>query len=60
MKRNIKNYVPPTICCRTVIMEDGIAAGSATLKPGKSTSPYVPEVEDWTDGGNQSNDFDVL
>ncbi len=60
MKVRINCYVSPVICCKTVAMEEGIAAGSATLKPGKSTDPFVPEVEDWTDNGSQSKDFDVL
>ncbi|WKK58560.1 hypothetical protein [Sphingobacterium sp. BN32] len=53
-------YVAPMIILTTVEMESGIAAGSASLKPGTSNSPLVPQVEDWTDNGNQSSDFDVL
>ncbi|MGN0020940.1 MAG: hypothetical protein ACI35Z_09105 [Sphingobacterium hotanense] len=60
MKPNKNTYRAPSITQELIILESGIAVGSATLKPGKSDSPFVPEVEDWTDNGNQNKDFDVL
>ncbi|ULT24414.1 hypothetical protein KUH03_36340 [Sphingobacterium sp. E70] len=31
-------------------MESGIAAGSATLRPGDSGNPDSPKVNDWSSG----------
>jgi len=53
-------YVAPTINSTTIEMESGIAAGSASLKPGSPNAPFVPEVEDWSTSGNQSQDFGML
>lgn len=42
-----KEYLPPIIEVIIVEMEQGIAAQSATLNPGTSTDPYIPQTEDW-------------
>lgn len=60
MNHRKNQCVAPTISSTTIEMESGIAASSASLKPGSPNTPFVPEVEDWSSNGNQSQDFDVL
>lgn len=62
MKKNKKKYIPPTLEVISIEMEQGIAAGSATLNPGDSNSLNTPQVEELNDGGTiggGSNDFDI-
>lgn len=59
-KRTPKPYSAPTLSILVIDMEQGIAATSTgTINPGNSSTPNTPKVEDWTDKGNQSKDFDL-
>ena len=56
-----KVYTSPCINVFYVEMECGIAAGSATLRPGNSSNADAPGANDWNNSGNVSggtNDFD--
>ncbi|MFD1771620.1 hypothetical protein [Sphingobacterium suaedae] len=53
-----RSYSPPAIAHFVLQMECGIAAGSATLKPGDSGTPDIPKIDDWQDTGNTSTDYD--
>ena len=53
-------YLKPRVDWMCVELEAGIAVGSARLNPGNSDKPFVPEAEEWTDAGTQTDDFDVL
>jgi len=55
-------YISPRIHSFKIEMEEGIAAGSANLKPGTSQSPNEPSVGDRNnvgDIGNGDNNFDL-
>ena len=54
-------YVSPQIEQFAIVMESGIAAGSATLSPGDQGNPNNPAVDDWNNGGDVgggTNSFD--
>jgi len=53
-------YLKPRVDWMCLELEAGIAVGSAILSPGNSEKPLVPEMEEWTDTGSQTDDFDVL
>lgn len=53
-------YSAPTVEVVVIMLEHGIAAGSADINSGNQTTPNTPKVEDWTDSGFQSKDFDLL
>ncbi|APU95241.1 MULTISPECIES: hypothetical protein [Sphingobacterium] len=62
MKRKLtrKPYSAPNLSILAIDMEQGIAATSVgTINPGSSSTPNNPKVEDWTDKGNNSKDFDI-
>ena len=60
MKMNkLKRYTVPTIVAIGVELEQGIAAASANINPGNSSTPYTPKVTDWTNAGSQNKDFDL-
>ncbi|MFC3353481.1 hypothetical protein [Sphingobacterium zeae] len=62
MKRKLtgRPYDAPTLSILVIDMEQGIAATSTgTINPGSSSTPNNPKVEDWTDNGNSSKDFDI-
>ncbi|RKF37647.1 hypothetical protein BCY89_27605 [Sphingobacterium siyangense] len=67
MKKKIKRgqkefYISPRILSFKIEMEEGIATGSANLKPGTSQSPNEPSVGDRNNGGdigNGDNNFDL-
>ncbi|HFK5571342.1 hypothetical protein KRE40_02930 [Elizabethkingia meningoseptica] len=53
MNNNTKQeYIAPELHCVLIEIEQGIAAGSATLTAGNNDEPVV---EEWTDGGNIGN-----
>lgn len=54
-----KTYVVPRVAATVVELEQGIAAGSASVNPGDSSNPSNPKTEDWFDGGGQNSDFDI-
>lgn len=59
-KRTLKPYHAPSLTVLVLDMEQGIAATSTgTINPGNSATPNTPKVEDWTDKGNNSKDFDI-
>ena len=49
-----KDYLPPAISTEEVEMENGIAAGSATVI---TVNPDNQVQEDFGNGNNESNDF---
>ncbi|MEJ5146050.1 MULTISPECIES: hypothetical protein [unclassified Sphingobacterium] len=49
----------PRVDATVVVLEQGIAAGSASVNPGDSSNPSNPKTEDWFDGGGQNSDFDI-
>ncbi|UIR54840.1 hypothetical protein LZQ00_11180 [Sphingobacterium sp. SRCM116780] len=55
MKKKTQLYVPPKIEMNILQMEDGIATGSASLRPGDVTNPDQPATADWVDKGNYGN-----
>lgn len=61
MNKKKQMYVSPLLIRTEIEMESGIAAGSATLRPGDSSNPDSPKVNDWSSGGDVgsgNNDFD--
>ncbi|GAA4169298.1 hypothetical protein [Sphingobacterium ginsenosidimutans] len=61
MDKKKQVYVSPLLIRTEIEMESGIAAGSATLRPGDSGNPDSPKVNDWSSGGDVGsgdNDFD--
>ncbi|MEI2274434.1 hypothetical protein OHD16_19965 [Sphingobacterium sp. ML3W] len=54
-----KSYVVPSVTTTIVELEQGIAAGSASVNPGDSSNPSSPKTEDWFDNGSQNSDFDI-
>ncbi|WP_293937332.1 hypothetical protein [Sphingobacterium sp. UBA5996] len=62
MKRKLtrKPYSAPSLSILAIGMEHSFAATSTgTINPGSSSTPNNPKVEDWTDMGNNSKDFDI-
>lgn len=66
MKNTIQNnkaskqeYIPPVLEVIFIEMEQGIAAGSASLDPGNIGTPNTPQVEDWQDNTPVNKDYDV-
>ncbi|WP_294348832.1 hypothetical protein [Sphingobacterium sp.] len=62
MKRNLTGipYSAPKLSILVIDMEQGIAATSTgIINPGSSSTPNNPKVEDWTDKGSSSKDFDI-
>ncbi|AQX08247.1 hypothetical protein [Elizabethkingia ursingii] len=52
MNNNTKReYVAPELNCVLIEIEQGIAAGSATLRVGAAGSDDTPQVQDWNDAG---------
>lgn len=47
-----REYVAPELNCVLIEIEQGIAAGSATLRIGAAGSEDTPQVDDWNSGGN--------
>ncbi|HFK5504940.1 hypothetical protein [Elizabethkingia anophelis] len=62
-KHNIKipkrKYTAPVLEVIFVEMENGIAAGSASLNPGDLGSPSTPQAEDWQDNTPVNKDYDI-
>jgi|GEM_PF-1173790 hypothetical protein len=54
-----KPYVVPRVTATVVELEQGIAAGSASVNPGGASNPSSPKTEDWFDNGSQNTDFDI-
>ncbi|MCL1669391.1 hypothetical protein M2T82_15100 [Elizabethkingia ursingii] len=61
MNNNTKReYIAPELNCVLIEIEQGIAAGSATLRIGAAGSEDTPQVDDWTSGGTVgSGDTDL-
>ncbi|RKE57252.1 hypothetical protein [Sphingobacterium detergens] len=61
MKKQQKRtpYVEPRVTATVVELEQGIAAGSASVNPGGTSNPSSPKTEDWFDNGSQNTDFDI-
>ncbi|MGE8241822.1 hypothetical protein D3C87_389210 [compost metagenome] len=61
MKKQQKRtpYVVPRVTATVVELEQGIAAGSASVNPGGTSNPSSPKTEDWFDNGSQNTDFDI-
>ncbi|WP_454879710.1 hypothetical protein [Sphingobacterium detergens] len=61
MKKQQKRtpYVVPRVTATVVELEQGIAAGSASVNPGDTSNPSSPKTEDWFDNGSQNTDFDI-
>lgn len=53
--KNKRKYLAPELNVDTIELEECIAAGSATIKPGGPTSSERPLVEDWKDTGLNEN-----
>ena len=54
MKSNEKlTYESPTLTVQNVYIEESLAASSATVSGGDNDDPFLPDVEDWEDGGGQ-------
>jgi len=51
-----KSYVVPSVTTTIVELEQGIAAGSASVNPGDSSNPSSPKR---FDNGSQNSDFDI-
>lgn len=55
-----KNYVSPRLQVQLIKLEESIAAGSATIKPGGPTHNDRPNIEDWQDTGiDESFDWNL-
>lgn len=53
MKPNKKlNYESPTLTVQNVYIEESLAASSATVSGGDNDDPFLPDIEDWEDGGS--------
>ncbi len=53
-------YKKPTFDVVVIEMEQGIAAASATITPGgNGANNFAPEVDDWTENGTSSSNFDL-
>lgn len=48
-------YIPPVLTAIVVELEQGIAAGSATVQP----STDQPSVTDWGSGGTTDQSFEL-
>lgn len=62
MKNNVTKmaYKKPTFDVVVIEMEQGIAAASATITPGgNGANNFAPEVDDWTENGTSSSNFDL-
>ncbi|UIR55977.1 hypothetical protein LZQ00_17150 [Sphingobacterium sp. SRCM116780] len=59
MNKLKRYYTVPSIVAIGVELEQGIAAASANINPGNSSTPYTPQVTDWTNAGSQNKDFDL-
>ncbi len=60
MNNNTKReYVAPELNCVLIEIEQGIAAGSATLRFGAAGSEDTPQVDDWNNGGGIGNTPDT-
>ncbi|AJW64726.1 hypothetical protein VO54_03295 [Elizabethkingia miricola] len=53
MNNNTKReYIAPELNCVLIEIEQGIAAGSATLRVGVTGTLDTPQVDDWNNGGS--------
>ncbi|MBE8712672.1 hypothetical protein [Sphingobacterium hungaricum] len=50
-----RTYLPPKLHVDYIELEESIAAGSTTFKPGGSTSNERPTIEAWQDTGINEN-----
>ncbi|QQD16182.1 hypothetical protein [Sphingobacterium sp. UDSM-2020] len=50
-----KKYLTPKLKVDIIELEESIAAGSATLKPGGPTLNERPAIADWQDTGIQDS-----
>lgn len=54
MKPNEKlTYVSPSFKVQNVFIEESLAASSATVSGGDNDDPFLPDIEDWEDGGSE-------
>jgi hypothetical protein len=53
------NYTRPAVEITLVELEQGIAVGSAQMKPGDASTPDTPQVNEWQESGTFHNDFDI-
>ncbi len=56
---NKKKYISPEVSVVYIRMENGSAAGSASITPGGSNSNYQPEIDDWTTDDGYNNSIDL-
>lgn len=61
MKSNrfLKTYVAPSLKCSSLVMEQGIAAGSAQVQFNGTTDQTTPDIEGWKDGGSYNGDIEI-
>lgn len=58
---NKRKYEKPLLDASILLLEQGIAAGSAEVNVGVDTMEHTPKVEEWESGWSNtpSRDFDL-
>ncbi len=54
-----RNYTQPRIHMQIIFCENCVAAGSSLLHPGKTSTPFTPEIESWDEAGRDSKYLDI-